>query len=196
MSASSRSFLSYAIRRTFLFNIFIGQISDYQKDTYEIYTNMILKLYKNIDRIVKIELIQNNLKLLQEDEIFNFTYEVLWEDSIISFDKRYDIYYDPSTKNIKFRIISIINSIAMMIVVMGFALWILMRTLKYDLLRYNKLGLFQNDAEFDDQYGWKLVHKDVFRVPKYFEFLSAFVGIGLQLFATSILTAFLCDYSH
>lgn len=69
---------------------------------------------------------------------------------------------------------------------------ILMRALKKDIARYNRLESFnlddlsgtngnaENDVQEDS--GWKLVHGDVFRPPKNPLLLSIFLGSGSQLF--------------
>ena len=69
---------------------------------------------------------------------------------------------------------------------------ILVRALKKDIARYNRLESFNlddfsgtnGDAENDIQEdsGWKLVHGDVFRTPKNPLLLSIFLGNGSQLF--------------
>lgn len=69
---------------------------------------------------------------------------------------------------------------------------ILVRALKKDIARYNRLDSFNlddlsgtnGDAENDIQEdsGWKLVHGDVFRTPKNPLLLSIFLGNGSQLF--------------
>ena len=69
---------------------------------------------------------------------------------------------------------------------------ILVRALKKDIARYNRLDSFNlddlsgtnGDAENDIQEdsGWKLVHGDVFRTPKNPLLLSVFLGNGSQLF--------------
>lgn len=69
---------------------------------------------------------------------------------------------------------------------------ILMRALKNDIARYNRLDSFSlddlsgtnGDAEesVQEDSGWKLVHGDVFRAPKNPLLLSIFLGNGAQLF--------------
>ena len=69
---------------------------------------------------------------------------------------------------------------------------ILVRALRKDIARYNRLDSFNlddlsgtnGDAENDIQEdsGWKLVHGDVFRTPKNPLLLSIFLGNGSQLF--------------
>lgn len=56
---------------------------------------------------------------------------------------------------------------------------VLLRALHKDISRYN-----QQDAQddFQEDFGWKLVHGDVFRAPPYPMLLSIVVGNGAQLF--------------
>ena len=54
---------------------------------------------------------------------------------------------------------------------------ILLRTLHKDIARYNQMDA--EDAQ--EEFGWKLVHGDVFRPPKKGMFLSVLVGNGSQI---------------
>jgi transmembrane 9 superfamily protein 2/4 len=56
---------------------------------------------------------------------------------------------------------------------------ILIRALHKDISRYNNIEAAE-DAQED--FGWKLVHGDVFRPPNSFMALSVAVGTGVQLF--------------
>ncbi|VDN42779.1 unnamed protein product [Gongylonema pulchrum] len=55
---------------------------------------------------------------------------------------------------------------------------ILLRTLHRDIARYNQLD---NEEDAQEEFGWKLVHGDVFRPPRHAMFLSVFVGSGCQV---------------
>lgn len=53
--------------------------------------------------------------------------------------------------------------------------------------------LFQEDAQ--EEFGWKLVHGDVFRAPKKGMLLSVFLGSGTQIFIMTLVTlcrSFIC----
>ena len=59
---------------------------------------------------------------------------------------------------------------------------ILIRTIKKDFARYDhEEGLLDYDRDLGDEYGWKLVHGDVFRPPRHLTLLSSLVGVGMQL---------------
>jgi transmembrane 9 superfamily protein 2/4 len=67
---------------------------------------------------------------------------------------------------------------------------ILLRTLHRDIARYNQLD---NEEDAQEEFGWKLVHGDVFRAPKNPLLLSVFVGAGSQLLlCASITLVFAC----
>jgi transmembrane 9 superfamily protein 2/4 len=124
-----------------------------------------------------------------------FTYGVYWRPSATPFATRWDKYlhqYDP-----KIHWFSLVNSAVIVVFLVAMVSTILVRTLKKDIARYNRLdqlGLddFGESGDVDDgvaeDSGWKLVHGDVFRSPKNPLFLSVLVGNGAQLFAMTALT--------
>lgn len=140
---------------------------------------------------------QTPVVLKENDEDTNlvvFTYGVYWRPSPTPFATRWDKYlhvYDP-----KIHWFSLINSAVIVVFLVGMVSAILVRTLKKDIARYNRLDQFaledfgeSGDADDTaDDSGWKLVHGDVFRPPKNPLLLSVLVGNGAQLFAMTALT--------
>ena len=128
-----------------------------------------------------------------EDTKVVFSYSVVWRKSDTSFATRWDKYlhvYDP-----KIHWFSLINAAVIVMFLSGMVFVILVRTLKKDITRYNKLDAFvledvgnghAGPSDFEDgvqeDSGWKLIHGDVFRPPKYALLLSVLVGNGSQLF--------------
>jgi transmembrane 9 superfamily protein 2/4 len=123
-----------------------------------------------------------------------FTYSVYWRPSETPFATRWDKYlhvYDP-----KIHWFSLINSAIIVVALVGMVVIILVRTLRKDITRYNKLDQFSlNDMNGDsansaalpdddvqEDSGWKLIHGDVFRPPQNTLALSVLVGNGAQLF--------------
>jgi len=117
-----------------------------------------------------------------------WTYAVYWRASPTSFATRWDRYlhvYDP-----RIHWFSLINSAVIVCVLVGMVSTILVRTLRKDIARYNRLdialddlngtGLMEDGVQEDS--GWKLVHGDVFRPPKNPLWLSVLLGNGAQLF--------------
>ncbi|KAH7115281.1 hypothetical protein B0J11DRAFT_128986 [Dendryphion nanum] len=129
------------------------------------------------------------------DTKVTFTYSVFWRESEITFATRWDKYlhvYDP-----KIHWFSLVNSAVIVVFLIGMVVTILLRTLKKDIARYNRLDQlaledFGENGGVDDgvaeDSGWKLVHGDVFRPPKNPLFLSVLIGNGAQLFMMTGLT--------
>lgn len=65
---------------------------------------------------------------------------------------------------------------------------IIIRTLRKDIARYNA---DEGPDEAIEETGWKLVHGDVFRPPKYPRLFAAVVGTGVQIFVMCFIT--LCE---
>ena len=61
---------------------------------------------------------------------------------------------------------------------------ILLRALHKDISRYNQL----DEEDPQEEFGWKLVHGDVFRPPARFMTLTVLVGSGAQLWLMSFIT--------
>ena len=57
-----------------------------------------------------------------------------------------------------------------------------------------RVCLLQEDAQ--EEFGWKLVHGDVFRPPRKGMLLSVFLGCGVQIFFMSMITLGTSTNSH
>ncbi|KAL5363103.1 hypothetical protein BJX96DRAFT_155167 [Aspergillus floccosus] len=119
-----------------------------------------------------------------------WTYGVYWRESSTPWATRWDKYlhvYDP-----KIHWFSLINSAVFVVFLVGMVSMILVRALKKDIARYNRLDMINledldgTSAAVEDgiqeDSGWKLVHGDVFRCPRSPLLLSVLVGNGAQLF--------------
>ncbi|OCK85169.1 hypothetical protein K432DRAFT_388860 [Lepidopterella palustris CBS 459.81] len=140
---------------------------------------------------------QNNPVVLSEekDTTVTYTYSVFWIESDTSFATRWDKYlhvYDP-----KIHWFSLVNSAVIVTFLIGMVSTILIRTLRKDIARYNRLdqlalddfgGTSAVEDGVQEDSGWKLVHGDVFRPPKNPLFLSIMIGNGAQLFMMAGLT--------
>ncbi|KAI8065878.1 hypothetical protein BC940DRAFT_275460 [Gongronella butleri] len=112
-----------------------------------------------------------------------YTYSVVWEQSDKPWATRWDSYLHILDPSIHW--FSLVNSIVIVLFLTGMVAMILLRALHKDISRYNALEA-QEDVQED--YGWKLVHGDVFRPPMHNMFLSVLVGSGTQLIAMMGLT--------
>ena len=67
---------------------------------------------------------------------------------------------------------------------------IIVRTLRRDIARYNSLD--ESSEEALEETGWKLVHGDVFRPPRYPRLFASIIGTGVQLFGMGVVTICKC----
>lgn len=102
------------------------------------------------------------LKEGTDDLEVTFTYSVAWVSTDIEFDKRTQLQSITSKSELEIHWLSILNSFVLVILLTGFIAIIIMRILKSDYSRYARDEEEDNDAE---DYGWKLIHGDVFRFP-------------------------------
>jgi transmembrane 9 superfamily protein 2/4 len=115
-------------------------------------------------------------------EIF-YTYDVRWEESEHRWASRWDNYLKMTGGQIHW--FSILNSLMIMLFLSGMVAMILLRTLYRDITKYNELATAEEAAE---ETGWKLVHGDVFRKPKFAKLLTVSVGSGVQILGMSVVT--------
>ncbi|THW64789.1 hypothetical protein D6D25_01997, partial [Aureobasidium pullulans] len=117
-----------------------------------------------------------------------WTYSVYWIPSPTSFATRWDKYLHVYDSRIHW--VSLTISAMIVVALVGMVSTILLRTLRKDIARYNRLddlglddfGETNLDDTVQEDSGWKLVHGDVFRPPKHPMILSILVGNGAQLF--------------
>ncbi|KAF7726417.1 hypothetical protein EC973_008751 [Apophysomyces ossiformis] len=120
---------------------------------------------------------------LSENKQVVYTYDVVWKHSDTSFSTRWDKYLRIGDPSIHW--FSLVNSVVIVLFLTGMVSMILLRALHKDISRYNAVDA-QEDVQED--YGWKLVHGDVFRPPVRSLLLSVLVGSGSHLIAMTGLT--------
>ncbi|CAK5017172.1 unnamed protein product [Meloidogyne enterolobii] len=119
------------------------------------------------------------------DKQFNviYSYSVAWDQTDVKWSSRWD-YILESMPHTNIQWFSIMNSLVIVIFLSGMVGMILLRTLHRDIARYNHA---------QEEFGWKLVHGDVFRPPRNSLMLSVFVGAGSQVLLCAFITlAFAC----
>ncbi|KAL2869672.1 transmembrane 9 family protein [Aspergillus lucknowensis] len=124
------------------------------------------------------------------DTPVTWTYTVSWRESSTPWATRWDKYLQVQYPKIHW--FSLVNAAVFVVFLVGMVSMILVRALKKDIARYNRLDMINLDdldgtsATVEDgiqeDSGWKLVHGDVFRCPKSPLLLSVLVGNGAQLF--------------
>lgn len=121
-----------------------------------------------------------------------YTYSVYWRESKTAWATRWDQYLHVSDPSIHW--FSLISSTVFVALLLALVSSILARALHKDIQRYNRLdnirlddlnatsALADDDDDVQEDSGWKLVHGDVFRPPRYPMLLSVMLGSGAQLF--------------
>eukprot|EP00256_Glycine_max_P055454 XP_014622643.1 transmembrane 9 superfamily member 2 isoform X2 [Glycine max] len=173
---------------------FLGKFDSEDKDDQ---TGAIVHLFKHVhfeilynkDRIIDV-FIQNDpqavVDLTENKEVeVDFTYSATWVETDTPFEKRLEKYSQTSSlsHNLEIHWFSVINSCATVLLLTGFLAIILMRVLKNDFVKFTP-----DEEAVDDQEesGWKYIHGDVFRYPRFKSLFAAALGTGTQLFTLTI----------
>ncbi|KAK2635613.1 hypothetical protein Ddye_030405 [Dipteronia dyeriana] len=173
---------------------FIGKVDKEGKTypseyRYFLYKHIQFDILYNKDRVIEISarMDPNSLVDLTEDKEVDaeFMYSVKWKETDTPFEKRMEKYSLSSSlpHHLEIHWFSIINSCVTVLLLTGFLATILMRVLKNDFMKYA-----QDEEAADDQEetGWKYIHGDVFRFPKYKSLFAAALGSGSQLFTLTV----------
>ena len=118
-----------------------------------------------------------------------FTYDVTWiENKDVHWSTRWDIYLTMDHAiPAKVHWLSIVNSLIIIVVLSAMIAAILVRNIHRDIARYNKVATDEARAEELEEYGWKLVHADVFRPPSNPMALAVTCGTGAHLLCMSFM---------
>ncbi|XP_078470234.1 transmembrane 9 superfamily member 2-like [Lampetra fluviatilis] len=123
----------------------------------------------------------------KEDVKITYTYSITFQkNDNIRWASRWD-YILESMPHTNIQWFSIMNSLVIVLFLSGMVAMIMLRTLHRDIARYNQA---ESAEEVQEEYGWKLVHGDVFRPPKGSMLLAVFLGSGTQIFIMTFITLF------
>lgn len=114
-----------------------------------------------------------------------FTYSVKFvANDTIEWASRWDYVLD-SLQSTNIQWFSIMNSLVIVLFLSGMVAMIMIRSLHKDIARYNQT---ESADEAQEEFGWKLVHGDVFRPPKKPMLLAVLNGVGTQIFSMVFIT--------
>jgi hypothetical protein len=156
---------------------FLGTVDE---DKRYLFTHVQFNVLYNNNQVIAVNVTSDLRKVVELGELkpneqsVRFTYAVKWHPTDTPFEER---VYLPSlffNSEMEIHWLSIMNSFVLVILLTGFLSIIIMRVLKSDYSRYN-----EEEADEED-YGWKLVHGDVFRFPAAKNLFCAMVGTGAQ----------------
>lgn len=115
--------------------------------------------------------------------LVTYSYNVYWVPSPRQWNTRWDVYLNGSNARVHW--FSLINSVFIVIFLSLILGIVLVRALHKDIARYVELS---SQEEAQEEFGWKLVHGDVFRAPRKAMLLSVMIGNGAQLFCMVVTT--------
>lgn len=127
------------------------------------------------------------LEIKSDAKKFTITYSysvTFMQNPSVKWSSRWD-YLLESMPHTNIQWFSILNSLVIVLFLTGMMGMIMLRTLHKDIARYNQL---EDSEEAQEEFGWKLVHGDVFRPPRSGMLLSLFLGSGVQIFFMSLIT--------
>ncbi|KAG6820735.1 hypothetical protein H0H93_012381 [Arthromyces matolae] len=118
-----------------------------------------------------------------QNQTIRYTYRVTWNESDTPWATRWDNYLHILDPRIHW--FSLINSLVIVVFLCAMVSMVLFRSVSRDISRYNAIDLSEDVQE---DWGWKLVHGEVFRSPQNPMILSVMVGNGAQLCAMVAVT--------
>ena len=157
-----------------------------ETNKYFLCTHMHFDISFNGDHIIGVNVttdptLAHLLQPNQPSQVIQFSYSVDWKPTKLTFKNRLARQqghsFLPATMEIHW--LSVINSLVLAILLTAFLSIILLRVIKNDFTRYMRT---EGDTELGEpETGWKLIHGDVFRVPRGLNLLCACLGAGAQL---------------
>jgi len=150
-----------------------------------LYNHLTFHITYNRNKIISVNTttgMSNSMSLDREPPFeIEYTYSVEWKPTDVSPKKRLSLLKDYSffPRTLEIHWLSIINSVILISLLMAFIVVILTRVLRRDFSRYNKID--DEEDLRDDDNGWKIIHTDVFRFPKYKSLFCSVIGVGTQL---------------
>lgn len=126
-----------------------------------------------------------------DDELqITYSYSVFFVvNNLVKWSSRWD-YILESMPQTNIQWFSILNSLVIVLFLSGMVAMIMLRTLHKDIARYNQID---SGEDAQEEFGWKLVHGDVFRPPRRGMLLAILLGSGVQVFIMTLFTlAFAC----
>ena len=197
--------LSMAVRNHYWYQFYLddlpmwGMVGEMSKSGAEsqataaplVFTHKKFSIAYNGNRLIQVNLTSSEPQAAVPQTPISFTYEVHWQPTHISFEQRFSRYLDHGFFEHDIHWFSIFNSFMMVIFLCGLVALILLRTLRNDYARYTQdeddLDFEAHDNGRTDESGWKQVHADVFRRPRFLMLFAALLGTGWQLIVLVVL---------
>eukprot|EP01104_Vermistella_antarctica_P015995 TRINITY_DN5360_c0_g1_i1.p1 TRINITY_DN5360_c0_g1~~TRINITY_DN5360_c0_g1_i1.p1 ORF type:complete len:590 (+),score=143.91 TRINITY_DN5360_c0_g1_i1:203-1972(+) len=179
---------------------FVGPPVSETNPRFYIFRHLHFEIVYNNDRVIFAN-VTANIHDIQELNTsptkVDFSYSVHWSHSDFPFDNRLD-FQGHFFEAMEIHWLSIMNSFMLVVLLTGVVALIILRVLNRDYSRYSRDDDEEDPDDDQDDYGWKLVHGDIFRFPVQKSLFSSLLGCGAQflLLAFVILTISLLGVFH
>lgn len=169
--------------RGFVGHLEEGPILPHNHKTY-LWTHLHFTFEYNQNQVISANVTSMGLNPLSLTEVMppfpaTFTYSAKWFPTDTKYSDRGTRQQKFFPQHLEIHWLSIVNSIILVFLLLGFVVLILLRVLKSDFARYNLTDEDGDEMDQDDN-GWKIVNTDVFRFPSHKSILSAILGNGSQ----------------
>eukprot|EP01136_Pigoraptor_vietnamica_P024185 Opistho-1_new@76964 len=153
-----------------------------------LYTHFSIFIEHNGDRIIYANITmdhESSVSLGEKlEQPISYTYSVTWiSTSDTLSDRARRLESGVSRRSGEIHWISIFNSLVLVVLLTGLVGVILARVLNNDFARYSRVDAEAIDDDDASDYGWKLIHGDVFRFPTQKSLFCAILGAGTQFLA-------------
>ncbi|KAI3384256.1 hypothetical protein SNEBB_002282 [Seison nebaliae] len=186
----------YAIENDYWYQTYIDDlpawaiVGEYVDDQPSIYTIRHIDISYNNGQIIQFNLTTSGLVPLTLNRKISFRYSVKWHETKDKFEDRFNRYLDHEFFQHRIHWFSIFNSFMMVIFLVGLVFMILIRTIRKDFIRSDE----ENDySPLNDEYGWKLIHGDVFRPPSNLIFFCSLIANGAHAAIVTLVVVLLAN---
>ncbi|KAI8910229.1 endomembrane protein emp70 [Gorgonomyces haynaldii] len=186
-----KMYFSYATSFDYVYQSYVDDLPvwsviGFKNDSSFVYTHRHYVFEFNGNQIISVQMQPLDPVPVEQLDQLKFHYSVDWIPTLAKFETRFDQYLDSDFFHHKVHWLSIAYSVIVILLLSGLVMAVLLRTLKRDFARY-EYDEFLLDDHIREEYGWKLLHSDVFRPPALTGLLAALYGTGWQLVGVSVL---------
>jgi len=182
------------LSRSFIYELYIGKLPVWSlvgkfssNNSLLVYTHFHFILSFRDAHVVEVSLLTEEAQNIALDSALTFSYTVEWVSTNKKYRERFTKYCDNGFFMNKVRYYALINTSVMVLLLTLLVIFVMTRFLGSDFRRFEREAQimdYENDVSGDK--GWKAIHSDVFRVPKFYPFLSGVIGAGAQVLTSII----------
>ena len=189
VSKTVKDTFHYLIQRDFIYQLYVGKLPVWarvgqfsQDNKIQIYTHFHFTLSFRDAHVVIVDLSPENLQPIDNLDKLTFSFSTEWVSTNLKYKQRFQKYCDLEFAFSKVRYYALFNTLLMTVIFILLVCYVLFRYVGNDFSRYEReREILDYETDFSLDKGWKVLHNDVFRVPKHPAFLSSLIGTGAQI---------------